>query len=92
MKLTINTYKRLLWITASASLLGIAGCSNLPGTASSRASSAWAAADTAKYTTSGVLNDEDYHRSLDPVIGLSPTAYDALYNPNPLPRGAGNGP
>jgi hypothetical protein len=92
MKLTTNTYKRLLWITASASLLGIVGCSNLPKTASSRASSAWAAADTAKYTTNGVLNEEDYHRSLDSLIGLNPTAYDALYNPAPFPRGAGNGP
>ena len=92
MKLTTNTYKRLLWITASASLLGIVGCSNLPKTASSRASSAWAAADTANYTTNGVLKDEDYRRSLDSVIGLNPTAYDALYNPHPLPRGAGNGP
>ena len=26
------------------------------------------------------------------LIGLNPTAYDALYNPAPLPRGAGNGP
>ncbi len=34
MKLTTNTYRRLLWITASASLLGIVGCSNLPKTAS----------------------------------------------------------
>ena len=92
MKLTTNTYKRLLWITASASLLGIVGCSNLPKTASSRASSAWTAADTAKYTTNGVLNDEDYRRSLDSVIGLSPTAYEALDDPHPFPRGAGNGP
>jgi hypothetical protein len=88
----MNTYQRLLWITASASLLGIVGCSNLPRTASSRASSAWATADTAKYTTSGVLNEGDYHRSLDSLIGLNPTAYDTLYNPAPLPRGAGNGP
>ena len=92
MKLTTNTYKRLLWITASASLLGIAGCSNLPKTASSRASSAWAAADTAKYTTNGVLNEEAYRRGLDSVIGLSPTAYEALDDPHPLPRGGGNGP
>ena len=90
MKLSTNTYQRLLWITASASLLGIVGCSNLPKTASSRASSAWAAADTAKYTTNGVLNDEDYRRSLDPVIGLSPTAYEALDDPHPFPHGPGD--
>ena len=86
MKLTTNTYKRLLWITASASLSGIVGCSNLPRTASSNS------AVTAKYTTNGVLNEEAYRRGLDSVIGLSPTAYEALDDPHPLPRGAGNGP
>jgi hypothetical protein len=30
MKLSTNTFQRLLWITASASLLGIAACSNGP--------------------------------------------------------------
>jgi hypothetical protein len=70
MKLTTHTYQRLLWITASASLLSIVGCSNLPRTASSN--------DTAKYGTNG--------RSLDSIIGSSPTAYNALYGP--LPRGA----
>jgi hypothetical protein len=34
MKLTTNTCQRLLGITASASLLGVVGCSNLPRTAS----------------------------------------------------------
>ena len=81
MKLFTNTYQRLLWITASASLLGIVGCSNLPKTASSN--------NTAMYTTRGVLNDEAYHRSLDSLIGLSPTAYNALDNPHPAPAGGG---
>src|SRR6202022_1984153 len=76
MKLTTNTYQRLLWITASASLLGIVGCSNLPRTASSN--------NTALYGS----NDD---RSLDriSVIGLSPTAYNALDNPHPSPAGGG---
>ena len=30
MKLSTNTFQRLFWITASGSLLGIAGCSNGP--------------------------------------------------------------
>jgi hypothetical protein len=81
MKLSTNTYQRLLWITASASLLGIVGCSNLPKTASSN--------NTAMYTTRGVLNDEAYHRSLDSLIGWSPTAYNALDNPHPAPAGGG---
>jgi hypothetical protein len=89
MKLTTNTYKRLLWITASASLLGIAGCSNLPRTASSNSA---ATANTANYITNGVLNEEAYRDGLDSVIGWSPTAYEALDDPHPLPRGAGNGP
>ena len=89
MKLTTNTYKRLLSITASASLSGIVGCSNLPGTASSNSA---ATANTAEYTTKGVLNEQAYRRGLDSVIGLSPTAYEALDDPHPLPRGAGNGP
>src|ERR1700692_4374346 len=76
MKLTTNSYQRLLWITASASLLGIVGCSNLPRTASSN--------NTALYGS----NDD---RSLDriSVIGLSPTAYNALDNPHPSPAGGG---
>ena len=37
MKLFAHTYHRLLWITASASLLGIAACSNVPGTSGSNA-------------------------------------------------------
>ena len=73
MKLSTNTYQRLLWITVSASLLGIVGCSNLPKTASSN--------NTAMYGTNG--------RSLDSIIGLSPTAYNALYNPHPEPHGGG---
>ena len=52
-------------------------------------SSAWAAGDTGKYTSHGVLNVEAYHQSLDSVVGLSPTAYQALYDPHPLPRGGG---
>ena len=74
MKLSTNTYQRLLWITVSASLLGIVGCSNLPKTASSN--------NTALYGS----NDD---RSLDriSVIGLSPTAYNALDNPHPAPAG-----
>src|SRR3981189_1809207 len=60
MKLSTHFYQRLLWITASASLLGIVGCSNLPRTASSN--------DTAKYGTNG--------RNLVSIIGLSPTGSD----------------
>ena len=84
MKLTTNTYKRLLWITASASLLGIAGCSNLPRTTSSNS------AATANYITNGVLNEEAYRRSLDSVIGFSSTAYEALDDPHPFPHGPGS--
>jgi hypothetical protein len=73
MKLTTNTYQRLLWITASASLLGIAGCSNLPGAASSN--------DPANYGTNS--------QSLASIIGSSPTAYNMLDNPHPEPRGGG---
>jgi hypothetical protein len=111
MKLSTNTYQRFLCITASACILGIVGCSDLPRTASSNffgqqtggsgalqyskgstpmdASSAWAAGDTGKYTSHGVLDVEAYHQSLDSVVGLSPTAYQALYDPHPLPRGGG---
>jgi hypothetical protein len=72
MKLTTNIHQRLLWI-ATASLLGIVGCSNLPRAASSN--------NTAMYGSNG--------RSLDSTIGVSPTAYDALYNPHPAPAGGG---
>src|SRR3979490_931659 len=75
MKLSTNIYQRLLWITASASLLGIVGCSNLPRTASSN--------DTAKYGTNG--------RNLVSIIGLSPTAYREPSEPAPGPAGGGNG-
>lgn len=34
MKLSTNIYQQLLGITAGASLLGIVGCSNVPGAAS----------------------------------------------------------
>jgi uncharacterized membrane protein YgcG len=73
MKLTTNTYQRLLWITASASLLSIVGCSNLPKTASSN--------NTAMYGTDD--------RNLNSIIGDSPTAYNALDNPHPAPAGGG---
>jgi hypothetical protein len=73
MKLTTNTYQRLLWITASASLLSIAGCSNLPKTASSN--------NTAMYGTDD--------RNRDSITDDSPTAYNALDNPHPAPAGGG---
>src|SRR2546427_11864540 len=76
MKLSANIYQRLLWITASASLLGIVGCSNLPRTASSN--------NTAMYGTKG--------RSLHSITGVSPTAYDPdPYNPDQFPSGGGAG-
>jgi hypothetical protein len=74
MKLSTHFYQRLLWITASASLLGIVGCSNLPRTASSN--------NTAMYGTKG--------RSLDSVsvTGLRPKAYDPYADTPPAPFGS----
>jgi hypothetical protein len=69
----MNTHQRLLWITTTASLLGIVGCSNLPRTASSN--------NTAMYAT----NSENPAS----IIDVSPTAYDALCNPHPAPAGGG---
>ena len=45
MKLLMNIHQRLLWITASASLLAAVGCSNLPGTASSNNTAMYAKSD-----------------------------------------------
>ena len=85
MKLSTNTYQRLLWITASASLLGIVGCSNLPRTASSN--------NTAMYGSNG----GNLHSVR--VTGLRPKAYDpyadtppALFGSAPaVPGGGGAG-
>ena len=85
MKLSTNIYQRLLWITASASLLGIVGCSDLPRTASSN--------NTAMYGTNG----GNLHGVR--VTGLRPKAYDpyadtppALFGSAPaVPGGGGAG-
>jgi hypothetical protein len=74
MKLSTNIYQRLLWITASASLLGIGGCSNLPRTASSN--------NTALYGSNGG------NRQSVSVTGLRPTAYDPYADPPPAPFGS----
>jgi hypothetical protein len=74
MKLSTNTYQRLLWVTASASLLGIVGCSDLPRTASSN--------NTAMYGTNG----GNLHSVR--VTGLRPKAYDPYAAPPPAPFGS----
>src|SRR5438132_4335137 len=74
MKLSTNIYKRLLWITASASLLGIVGCSNLPRTASRN--------NTALYgSNGGKLHSVS-------VTGLRPKAYDPYADTPPAPFGS----
>jgi hypothetical protein len=74
MKLSTNTYQRLLWITASASLMGIVGCSDLSRTASSN--------NTAFYGSNGG------NRHSVSVTGLRPTAYDPYAAPPPAPFGS----
>ena len=72
MKLSTNIYQRLLWITASASLLGIVGCSNLPRTASSN--------NTAMYGTNG--------RSLNSITVNPTAYDPDPYKPDPAPFGS----
>jgi hypothetical protein len=74
MKLSTNTYQRFLWIAASACLLGIVGCSDLPRTASSN--------NTAMYGTNG----GNLHSVR--VTGLRPKAYDPYADTPPAPFGS----